>query len=95
MAIKTKDIDYVVDLDDYSLNEEEKTLFEETTKKDKQAKRWFLTLNNPFWTDNDIEIDLTNNELPINYDYYNLDYCKSFNNIDLFDFSFCESKSES
>jgi len=55
MAIKTKDVDYVVDLDEYSLNEEEKTLFKEPTKKDSQAKRWFLTLNNPFWTEKDIE----------------------------------------
>lgn len=94
MAIKTKEIDYVIDLDEYSLNEEEKTLFEETAKKDKQAKRWFLTLNNPFWTEKDVEIDLSNNDLPINYEYYNLDYCKSFNNIDLFDFHYIKVKAK-
>lgn len=94
MAIKTKNIDYVVDLDNYSLNEEEKTLFEETTKKDKQAKRWFLTLNNPFWSEEFEEVDMSINILPINNEYYNLDYCKSFNNIDLFDFHFVKAKAK-
>ena len=94
MAIKTKDIDYIIDLDNYSLNEEEKTLFEETTKKDKQAKRWFLTLNNPFWTEKDEEVNFENNNLSINDEYYNLDYCKSFNNIDLFDFHFVKVKAK-
>ncbi len=94
MAIRNKEIDYVIDIDNYSLNEEEKTLFEETKKRDSQAKRWFLTLNNPFWTEKNVEVDMLNNTLPINDDYYNLDYCKSFNNIDLFEFHFVKVKAK-
>lgn len=92
MAVKTKDIDYVIDIDTYALNEEEKTLFEEPKKKDKQAKRWFLTLNNPFWQEDFEEIDMLTNTLPLNNEYYNLDFCKSFNNIELFDFHFIKVK---
>ena len=94
MAIKNNEVDYVADIDDYSLNEEEQTLFENPKKRESQAKRWFLTLNNPFWTEKNVEVDMMTNILPVNNDYYNLDYCKSFNNIDLFDFHFIRAKAK-
>lgn len=92
MANKNKNFDYVVDIDDYSLNEEEKSLFEEPKKRETQLKRWFLTINNPFWSEVNVEVDMSTNTLPVNYEYYNLDYLKSFNNIDLFDFHFVKVK---
>lgn len=85
---KTKDIDYIVTLDDYSLTEEEQRLFETPKKREIQAKRWFLTLNNPFWTAEDEEVNPMNCDLEIVADHYNLDFCKSFNNIDLFEFHY-------
>ena len=92
MASKNKTFDFVVDIDDYSLNEEEKTLFEEPKKQETQLKRWFLTLNNPFWTETSVDVDMATNTLPINDEYYNLDYCKSFNNVDLFEFHYIKVK---
>ena len=91
MAKTTKqDFDLVIDVDDYKLSEEDKTLFEDTSNKNKQLCRWFLTINNPFWTAEDVEVDINNTELEIKEDYYNLDYVKSFNNIDLFEFHYLE-----
>ena len=91
MAKKTKQDDNVIlEIDNYELSEEDKQLFEATNKKDKQLKRWFLTINNPFWTEDDKEIDTLNSDLEIKTDYYNLDYLKSFNNIELFEFHYVE-----
>ena len=52
----------------------------------KQLRRWFLTINNPFWTDNDIEVDLATNTLPILTNHYNLETIKDETNINLFHF---------
>ncbi len=90
MAKKKQEDDFVLEIDNYELTEEDKTLFEAPTKRDKQLKRWFLTINNPFWTQEDKEVDLNNTELQVKEDYYNLDYVKSFNNVDLFEFHFVE-----
>ena len=91
MAKKQKEDDGVVlEIDNYELSEEDKQLFEATDKKDKQLCRWFITINNPFWGEENVEADTMNTDLEIKTDYYNLDYVKSFNNIDLFEFHYVE-----
>ena len=78
-----------IDIDNVELDDNDKEIREPVVKRDKQLKRWFLTINNPFWKPNeDIEVDMETNELPIKYDYYNYEFIKSFNNADLFEFHF-------
>lgn len=78
-----------IDIDNYELDDNDKTIREPVVKRDKQLKRWFLTINNPFWKpDEDVEVDMQTNELPVKYDYYNYEFIKSFNNVDLFEFHF-------
>lgn len=88
LDIKAEDL--IVDLDNYELDDNDKNVRESiNNKRDKQLNRWFLTMNNPFWKPNeDVEIDMNTNELPVKYDYYNYEFIKNFNNVDLFEFHY-------
>jgi len=59
------------------------------TARTKQLKRWFLTINNPFWNEEtDTEIDLATNILPVKADHYNYESVKDELNKDFFIFKY-------
>lgn len=61
------------------------------TGRNKQLKRWVLTINNPIWdSEKDVEVDLANNTLPILENYYDLLVVKDEFNRDLFHFKYIE-----
>ncbi|MDR0850779.1 MAG: hypothetical protein LBN07_04905 [Christensenellaceae bacterium] len=64
------------------------------TERTKQLKRWVLTINNPFWTEQDTEVDMVNNALPVVTDYYNLETVKDELNKDLFVFKYVVVKQD-
>ena len=83
--------DIVIESDIVEMTEEDKQVKEVVDKRDRQLKRWFITLNNPFYDPSVApEVDVMTTDLPVNRNYYNLDYIKGFNNIDLFEFHFIE-----
>jgi len=81
--------DIIIAEDNVEMSESDKEIREKVDKRDRQLKRWFMTINNPFF-DPDVveEVDMNENTLPVKYDYYNLEFVKSFNNVDLFDFHY-------
>lgn len=87
--------DIVIEQDDYELTQRDSELREKNSKRDQQLKRWFLTVNNPFWCpDVHEEIDISNTDLFVNHDYYDLSYLKSFNTVDYFEFHFIKVKAK-
>lgn len=56
----------------------------------KQARRYSITINNPFWEPNFEEIDIAKTNLPLKLDYLNLKYIDFFK--ELFDFHYVKSK---
>ncbi len=79
--------DLYIDTDISILDDNDKLLREPVENKKVQLKRWFLTMNNPFWDSSVFEeVDINNTDLEIKRDYYNYDYVKGFGNIDLFEF---------
>ena len=62
----------------------------ETEKVDKQSRRWFFTINNPFWTDDMQEVDISKTDLPIVQDHYCYEIVKSDANKGLFVFKHIE-----
>lgn len=80
--------DLIIDADNYVLDDNDKQVKEVIPKRETQLKRWFITLNNPFWTDEFEEVDLKTTDLFVKHDYYNFEYIKNFSNIDLFEFHF-------
>jgi hypothetical protein len=55
-----------------------------------QARRYILTINNPFFNAEHKEADISNTKLPLALDYMKLDHLKAPNVIDCFDFKFIE-----
>lgn len=55
--------------------------------KSKQARRWMITINNPFGTDIE-EIDISKSEYPIKDDYYDKSIIEDFEVSGLFDFKY-------
>jgi len=63
-----------------------------TVQSGKQLRRWMITINNPFWDETQTEIDITNTELPVVENAYDLSFMQEDYNQDLIDFKYIERK---
>lgn len=56
---------------------------------DKKVRRYFFTINNPFWNPLDFEeVNISKTDLELKLDFYNLRYLKDESVVDLFEFHF-------
>lgn len=73
-------------LEDFTMIDNYIKTIDVTERQDKQYRRYFFTWNNPFWDKQFEEVDITNTDLKLNLDKYDLYYLKKYENIELFDF---------
>lgn len=64
---------------------------ESTIESSAQTRRWFFTINNPFFEDME-EVDLSSNTLPVREDWYDLSILEEEDNKDYFLFKYVKIK---